>query len=138
MMDDIVSVPVHPPFTNPADTGDERRRNGGRPDGSGLPDATAGGRAAAVVSVLTLAVGLGGLALGVEWAWIAFPLGYGGVLPLAVSYARRSDAERSDARRRDRDAADDGPLATLRDRYARGDIDDEEFERRVEGLLETE
>jgi len=32
----------------------------------------------------------------------------------------------------------DDPLATLRDRYARGEIDEAEFERRVERLLETE
>lgn len=34
--------------------------------------------------------------------------------------------------------ANDDPLATLRNRYARGEIDDAEFERRVERLLETE
>lgn len=30
------------------------------------------------------------------------------------------------------------PLVTLRDRYARGEIDIAEFERRVDGLLRTE
>lgn len=35
------------------------------------------------------------------------------------------------------DAATD-PLETLRDRYARGEISEAEFERRVERLLETE
>ena len=30
------------------------------------------------------------------------------------------------------------PLVTLRDRYAHGEIDVEEFERRVDGLLRTE
>ena len=30
------------------------------------------------------------------------------------------------------------PLETLRDRFARGEIDQEEFERRLESLLETE
>jgi hypothetical protein len=34
------------------------------------------------------------------------------------------------------DAAD--PLATLRERYARGELTDEQFERKVERLLETE
>jgi len=32
----------------------------------------------------------------------------------------------------------DDPIETLRDRYARGEITEAEFERRVEGLLETE
>lgn len=36
------------------------------------------------------------------------------------------------------DSPDDDPLATLRDRYARGEIDEVEFERRLERLLETE
>ncbi|MFC5366437.1 SHOCT domain-containing protein [Salinirubrum litoreum] len=34
--------------------------------------------------------------------------------------------------------SDDDPLATLRDRYARGEIGEVEFERRLERLLETE
>jgi hypothetical protein len=34
--------------------------------------------------------------------------------------------------------SDDDPLATLRDRYARGEIGDVEFEQRLERLLETE
>jgi hypothetical protein len=37
-----------------------------------------------------------------------------------------------------RDDPTENPLATLRDRYARGEIDEIEFERRVERLLETE
>lgn len=32
----------------------------------------------------------------------------------------------------------DDQIATLRERYARGEIDEAEFERRLEGLLETE
>ena len=32
----------------------------------------------------------------------------------------------------------DDPIETLQDRYARGEITEAEFERRVEGLLETE
>lgn len=37
----------------------------------------------------------------------------------------------------ERDGTDD-PLETLRDRYARGELDDEEFERQLEVLLETD
>jgi uncharacterized membrane protein len=35
-------------------------------------------------------------------------------------------------------AGGDDPVALLRERYARGELDDEEFERRVEALVETE
>lgn len=106
--------------------------DGGRP--SDAREAVA--RTAGLVSMAVLAVGLGGLALGVEWAWVAFPLGYGGVLPLAVGWAKsRGRSGSVDGRHRD-DA--DEALATLRERYARGDIDDLEFERRVERLVETE
>lgn len=34
--------------------------------------------------------------------------------------------------------SDDDPLSALRERYARGDIGDEEFERRLDRLLATE
>ena len=42
------------------------------------------------------------------------------------------------ARGRSREETDDEALATLRDRYARGELDEAEFERKVEALLETE
>lgn len=88
-----------------------------------------------LVSLAVLAVGLGGLALDVPGAWVAFPVGYGVVLPLAVGWASRS-SEDADADGEGR--TDDDPLATLRSRYARGEIDEAEFEGRLERLLETE
>lgn len=106
--------------------------DGGRHDGREAVARTAG-----AVSMLVLAVGLGGLALGIDWAWIAFPVGYGAVLPLAIGRARARARRGSSEGQRPRDSADDA-LATLRERYARGDIDDAAFERRVERLLETE
>ncbi len=36
------------------------------------------------VTLLTLGVAFGLLALGVEMFWVAFPVGFGGVLPVAV------------------------------------------------------
>ncbi|QIO21665.1 SHOCT domain-containing protein [Haloarcula sp. JP-L23] len=88
---------------------------------------------AGALSLGILAVGLGGLALGVPWAWVAFPVGYGGVLPLALGLAKRRREPETLA-----DDAGDDALATLRERYATGEIDEREFEARVEGLLETE
>jgi len=92
------------------------------------------GPVAGAVSLVVLAVGLGGLALGVPYAWVVFPVGYGGVLPLAMALARRDD----DAPGEPDSDTEDTALATLRERYARGEIDEAEFERRAEGLLETE
>ncbi|MFB6129594.1 MAG: SHOCT domain-containing protein [Salinigranum sp.] len=62
---------------------------------------------------------------------------------------RGRDRERRRHRERERDrnrtAADDregadepDALATLRDRYARGELSDEQFEAKLEALLETE
>jgi hypothetical protein len=77
---------------------------------------------------------------------VVFPVGFGGVLPVVVALANRTagrparstadvgdGAPETDATR-DRDDA----LRTLRDRYARGQVDEVEFERRLERLLETE
>lgn len=93
---------------------------------------------AGALSLAILAVGLGGLALEVPGAWLAFPVGYGAVLPMAIHWHRQTgrDAESTGSERRD--GADDESLATLRERYARGELGDEAFEARVERLLETE
>lgn len=95
--------------------------------------------AAGVVSVLTLAVAFGLLALGQPYFWVAFPVGFGGGMPLAVGLARwyESNAEADEDASRGRNETD-AALADLRERYARGELSDDEFERRVERLLETE
>jgi uncharacterized membrane protein len=99
------------------------------------------GLVAGGVTVVVLAVALGLGALGVTWAWVAYPLGFGAVLPLALGVAgwyerraRTDDRHPTDDRRTSEDAA----LAELRRRYARSEIDEATFERRVERLLETE
>ncbi|MEF8791936.1 MAG: SHOCT domain-containing protein [Haloarculaceae archaeon] len=119
-----------------------------RPDLPGpLVGAVAGG-----VTVLVLAVAFALHALDVSWAWVVYPLGFGGLLPLALGAAGRYErgersGRRRSGRRRDRGrpgvetTTDDGEataLRTLRRRYARGEIDEAEFERRVELLLRTE
>jgi len=86
------------------------------------------------------------LALHVEWFWVVFPVGFGGILPVAVGAAKRRrdrDGER-DVRRRGAESeagASDGTdaaLARLRERYASGEVDEAAFEARLERLLLTE
>jgi hypothetical protein len=122
--------------------------------GAASADETGGlvtGLVAGVVSVGVLLVAFGALALGVDAWWLAFPFGYGGVLPLAVGVARwRTSGGRShsgeataDGRRATTGAGrsadtEEAALATLRQRYAEGEIDEVEFEHRVETLLREE
>jgi uncharacterized membrane protein len=96
--------------------------------------------AAGVVTLVTLGTAFGLLALGYPFFWIAFPIGFGGGLPLAIALTRwyESETAMDDNRSRQGRNDTDRSLAELRDRYARGELDDEEFEARVERLLETE
>lgn len=94
----------------------------------------------AVSSVLTgliLVVAFGLMFLGVESFWMVFVVGFGGILPMSIGlvryYQQRSDSKESQTARETGDA-----LEELQNRYARGEISDEEFDRRVERLLETE
>ncbi|NHN57740.1 MULTISPECIES: SHOCT domain-containing protein [Halorussus] len=94
-------------------------------------------RAQIAVGVGTVAMGLvavGLLAAGVPYWWMAFPIG-GGLIPLALGIARWCDERKEMERTGD---GRQGALDELRARYARGDLSDEEFEHRLERLLETE
>lgn len=48
------------------------------------------------------------------------------------------DGNRQRRKRSERDKSTTDALATLRERYARGDLTDEQFERKLDTLLETE
>ncbi|MFC6754439.1 SHOCT domain-containing protein [Halorubrum tibetense] len=68
---------------------------------------------------------------------VTFVVGFFIVLPVAALLGEdfpliESTSEPADA------TTDENPVATLRDRYASGEIGDEEFERRLDRLLETE
>jgi uncharacterized membrane protein len=93
--------------------------------------------AAGVVTFLTLAVAFGLLALDVSYFWIAFPIGFGGGFPLAAGLVRWYESTKDDESAAHEDEQDRA-LADLRERYARGELTDAEFETRVERLLETE
>ncbi len=103
------------------------------------PDVDLPGLAATAVTFLTLVVAFGLLGLGVEAFWVAFPIGFGGLLPLSVVLTKwyESRTERSRDRATESTETDDA-LAALRERYARGELNEAEFEARVERLLETE
>jgi uncharacterized membrane protein len=89
--------------------------------------------AAGAVTGMTLLVAFGLLAAEVSFFWVAFPVGFGGALPVAIGLARRYQRQQETNRTETEDA-----LETLRRRYARGELTDAEFEERVERLLETE
>ena len=90
--------------------------------------------AAGVVTILTLLVGFGLLIADVSYFWVAFPVGFGGVLPLTIGlmrlFRRRSQTTNQ--------TSEDDPINTLRERYASGELTDEAFENQVEKLVETE
>jgi hypothetical protein len=101
------------------------------------------GLVAGGVTVLVLGVAFGLSALDLSWAWVVYPLGFGGLLPLALGAAGRYERrERSDRRRetgaRTTEQGEETAMEELRGRYARGEIDEAEFEHRVERLLRTE
>lgn len=111
-------------------------------------------------ALLVLGVGLTALFLGYGWFWMVFAVGFAVFVPLVKlatdelglagaggdptsnSRSERPADSRSDARP-DRLGADasqskQDALDALRTRYAQGELDEMEFERKVESLLETE
>lgn len=109
--------------------------------------ANASGIAATTVTGTWLAA----LLLGFDW-WLAFMLfGYIVIVPVVAMLFDEDDeagegtdedgAERARSNSRiERDGQDDASvaLARLRTRYANGELTDEEFERKLDRLLETE
>lgn len=102
------------------------------------------GIVAGVVSVAVLAVAFGLLALDQWWFWIAFPIGYGGVLPLATAAAAwawsdgRSAETVSGSGRREPADADEDAVAAVERQYVEGRLDEAAFERELEAALERE
>lgn len=100
-----------------------------------------------IVSVLVTATWLAAMFAGQDW-WLEFMLvGYIAIVPIvAVLFGDEEDraewwsdeesteSERTATVESDRRDA----LQTIRDRYARGELTEEQFERKLENLLETE
>ncbi len=96
-----------------------------------------------IVSVLVTGTWLAALFLDFNW-WLPFMLfGYIVLVPVtALLFGDEEDVaewwdEDEANTERERDTESD-PLAELRSRYARGELTDEQFERKLERLLETE
>ncbi|MFC6954759.1 SHOCT domain-containing protein [Halorubellus litoreus] len=114
------------------------RRNRQRTETTGVGVHAVSSLVAAGVTALTLTVAFGLLALDVSVFWVAFPIGFGVVLPAAIGIARARHAE--DRRATDARQTSDAHagLQILRERYATGELSEAEFEQRVERLLESE
>ncbi|QSG05694.1 SHOCT domain-containing protein [Halapricum desulfuricans] len=97
-----------------------------------------------IVSVLVTGIWLAAMFTGQNW-WLPFMLvGYVVIVPLTallfgdeddISEWRDDEVETTAQSHTDEQL---DALETLRERYARGELTDEQFERKVERLLETE
>ena len=87
----------------------------------------------AVVAVSVIGLGFVALGLGYSWFWVVWVAGLVSLVPLSAILA---DALVGPEAAPEGEAED--ALALLRERYARGELDEDEFERLVDGLLDTE
>ena len=89
-----------------------------------------------------LVVGAGVLAPFLTGLWWTLPLvwflGLFVLLPVLHTLAKPLPDGDDDGGRSGRERSGDPALDALRERYARGDIDEAEFDRRLDRLLETE
>jgi uncharacterized membrane protein len=92
-------------------------------------------RVTTLVSLSVLGLGVVAMALDVTGFWLVWAVGFGVVVP-AVAVLRGRDGSAVGGAR-DGDGVDDA-LATLRERYARGELSEAAFEAKLEALLETE
>jgi uncharacterized membrane protein len=95
-------------------------------------------RATGIASLLVLGVGLTSLFLGYNWFWIVFVVGFAVVVPIVSMLAGEDESETDEFPTSPSEPTTDDPLETLRRRYATGELTEEQFERKLEALLDTE
>ncbi len=89
----------------------------------------------AITAVSILGLGFIVLALGYSWFWVVWVAGFVSLVPItAILSEAIGEADSEEASPAD----EAGALEVLRERYAAGEIDDAEFERRLDALLGTE
>ena len=125
---------------------DDATLTGANLSGAVLEEGDAASGDSPLVSLVQAVVTGAVISLGVflfvaDWSlfWLVFVIGFVAVLPAATKLAEWYESRSTDVD--ETESEDDkqaSALATLRDRYASGEIDEAEFERRVERLLETE
>ncbi|WP_018257670.1 SHOCT domain-containing protein [Halomicrobium katesii] len=106
-----------------------------------------------IVSMLVTGIWMVGLFTGQEWWLPALIVGYAVFVPLtATLFGDEEDREEwaddvtgtesgettRDESEREADSPNETPLEALRRRYAEGELTDEQFERKLDRLLETE
>ncbi len=112
--------------------------------------------AVGIASTVVTGIWMAGLFTGQDWWLAALIVGYAAVIPVVAQLfgddedreewvddwtaedREEESAAGGEAGSGDRGTAGETPLETLRRRYANGELTDEQFERKLERLLETE
>ena len=97
------------------------------------------GALTATIAILTFPIGVLSLFFAsFEVAIVVFVVGWFLLVPMIPIVGREVLPAIANRLRGEPESQAPDPLEELRERYARGEIDDEEFERRVERLVATE
>lgn len=89
----------------------------------------------AITAVTVLGLGFIALGLGYSWFWVVWVAGFVSLVPITAILSETIGETDAD----DESLADEAEaLDVLRERYAAGEINDAEFERRLDALLGTE
>lgn len=102
-----------------------------------------------ITAMLVLGLGFIALFANVSYFFVIWIIGFAVILPIVAMLFDEDEDESTTEKPNhethvpaERSNANDSPtsdaLSTLRDRYARGELTDEQFERKLDALLETE